>query len=168
MLFTIKTIQNETTKKGDPYLKLTGVDGNGKETTKLVFNNLQEKWALLKENATVKLTMTQTMYNGKAQWNVTDISPIAPDIEALPKQEAKPVPEGMPPKEDIPKEGTQIPKVEPPPTRDAHIEKQVALKEVGELYRAGFLSGESPHEKALKNWYFSWLCKVAGIRVEFK
>jgi len=72
MLVTIQTIEQAFTKSGAEYYKVKGVTGDGKETTKSVFDNLKEAWPLLKENATLDFTMEK-----KGQfWNVTEIKPV--------------------------------------------------------------------------------------------
>ena len=72
----------------------------------------------------------------------------------LPHKEAKPPPDAPQAATVIPERGTPLPKTG---TRDELIEKQVAMKELGECYRTGTL--EYP---ALKQMYFEWLEKVTG------
>ncbi len=69
MIITIQTIDREFTKTGKEYLKVTGITGDGKQTTKSIFDNLKEKWELLVENATLEFVMQKV---GQF-WNVTDI-----------------------------------------------------------------------------------------------
>jgi hypothetical protein len=93
MIVVIQSVEQEFTKNGAEYRKVTGVDGNGKQTTKNVFDNLQDKWGLLQENATLEFKMEK-----KGQfWNVADITPSLnppnkPEVveESMPPQDWKP------------------------------------------------------------------------------
>uniref|UniRef100_A0A6M3LYL4 Uncharacterized protein n=1 Tax=viral metagenome TaxID=1070528 RepID=A0A6M3LYL4_9ZZZZ len=86
MIVTIQEVTDEFTKSGAPYKKVKGVTGDGRETTKSVFDNLEEKWELLKEGATLQFHVEK-----KGQfWKVTDIEPVtAPP----PTEPGKPLPE---------------------------------------------------------------------------
>ena len=87
MIITIQEIHQEFTKNGDEYIKIKGTTGDGKETTKSIFNNLKDKWHLLKQNATLDFKMEK-----KGQfWNVVDISAITDKLP--PPQEPKILPE---------------------------------------------------------------------------
>ena len=119
MILTIQSISQEFTKNGDEYYKVTGVSDSGQQTTKSVFNNLQDKWGLLQENATLEFKLEK-----KGQfWNVIDILP-AP---GLPEPA---VPIQPPPQIDEPTED-DYPFEKPPKfqvdARQHDIHKQVAL-----------------------------------------
>lgn len=71
MIVTIQTVSQEFTKDGAEYYKVIGVTEKGEQTTKLVFSNLEDKWAMLQENATLEFKLLK-----KGQfWNVVDILP---------------------------------------------------------------------------------------------
>ena len=84
MILVIQSVSQEFTKNGAEYRKITGVTDKGQQTTKSVFNNLEAKWEMLEENATVELKLEQ-----KGQfWNVTDVLPVlAPEATAPIPQE---------------------------------------------------------------------------------
>jgi len=69
---TVSSIEQAFTSSGAEYKKLKVTDENGKETTKTVFDNLQDKWPLLTEGAYLDFKMEK---RGQF-WNVIDISPI--------------------------------------------------------------------------------------------
>ena len=88
MLVTITRVTQDFTKSGAEYLKVKGVTGDGKETTKSVFDNLKDKWPLLKEHATLDFKMEK-----KGQfWNVTNITPAGEVIKSTPSE---PTPAGV-------------------------------------------------------------------------
>jgi len=71
MIITITDVESAFTKNGDEFKKVKGVTDKGQETTKSIFNNLQNKWGLLEENATIDLKLEK-----KGQfWNVVDVLP---------------------------------------------------------------------------------------------
>ena len=43
MIATVISVSEEFTKNGAPYKKVVVTDGEGKQTTKSVFNNLEDK-----------------------------------------------------------------------------------------------------------------------------
>ena len=82
MIITLTKVSQEFAKNGSEYRKVTGATGDGRETTKSIFNQLEDKWPLLVEGATLEFSMEK-----KGQyWNVTDIKPIS---EVLNKEPAK-------------------------------------------------------------------------------
>lgn len=76
MIILVKHIEQKTASNGNPYLDITGLDvKNNKDTRKLIFSELQEKWGLVQENKMVELVLKQTYKDGKSNWNVSDIKP---------------------------------------------------------------------------------------------
>ena len=142
MILVIQTVSQEFTKNGAEYRKITGVTDKGQQTTKSVFNNLEAKWEMLRENATVELKLEQ-----KGQfWNVVDILPVSVPEERPP---IKPEPQ-----EDEPSLGDIEPPYPKPFKSDAtttdkpkfqgdarqhDIHRQVALKCAVELASHGLI-----------------------------
>ena len=134
MILTIQTVSQEFTKSGAEYRKVTGVTGDGKQTTKSVFDHLKDKWELLQENATLDFTMVQ-----KGQfWNVTDInliglpSPTEPEI----------LEEDLKLAEKAKAEMTKDDWAEKDRIKNKSIERQVALKSATEIAVAKINKGE--------------------------
>ena len=122
MIFTIKEVKEEFASNGSEYRKVTGVNDKGDVSTKNIFNNLEDKWPLLEENATVELKMEKS---GKF-WNVADISKV--DLsKALPD---KPMPKAV------------ESKYKADPDKINSIEGQVALKCAVELLGVGVIGKE--------------------------
>lgn len=72
MHLLITNIAQDFTKNGDEYKKVTGTNvTTGQETTKSIFNNLEDKWSLLEVNKIVELKMEK---RGQF-WNTIDILP---------------------------------------------------------------------------------------------
>jgi hypothetical protein len=70
MIATVLRVEQEFTRNGDEYKKVTIQKEDGQETTKSVFNQLEDKWGLLECGATLNFQMEK-----KGQyWNVVDIS----------------------------------------------------------------------------------------------
>ena len=141
MLFTIKEVKEMHSDKAGEYLQILGFTGDGKPSTKNIFNSMKDKWPILKEDATVELKMQK---KGEF-WNVVDITD-----------------PGLPPvvEEAIKDKGTTIASVtnkpqgkyRADPDKTASIELQVCLKVAGEiavaLINAGILK-EKVVEKTL-------------------
>ena len=71
MIVRIAEVAQDFTKNGAEYKKVKCIS-NGKEVTKSVFDNLSDKWALLKEGVDLEFVMEK-----KGQfWNVIDIKEI--------------------------------------------------------------------------------------------
>ena len=69
MIATVVSVEGAFTRNGDEFKKVTVADGQGKQTTKSVFNNLEDKWPLLVEGATLEFKMEK-----KGQfWNTVDV-----------------------------------------------------------------------------------------------
>ena len=76
MILTIKSATLEAGDYGD-YMKVTGVDGNGKEVAKNIGEKFKDKWDLLQENATVNIKMVQR----DRKWYVDDVEPIKIEVD---------------------------------------------------------------------------------------
>ena len=151
MIGTVVSVKEEFTTKGDPYKKVEVLDGTGKQTTKNIFSQLEDKWPLLENGKTLEFKMEK-----KGQfWNVVDI--FMPELP-------EPKPAGAP----LPAQQREIEKATADP-RQRSIEYEVAFKECGELYRAGFLSDQgNPGERALLAMYKNELWRRMGLAEEFK
>lgn len=138
MIVTISQISQEFTKNGAEYRKITGATGDGKETTKSIFDNLQDKWGLLKEGATLNFKMVK-----KGQfWNVEDINP----VELPPPQPHDGV---------LPEHQDEIDKARTSVTPPAPQAVGMMTKETGDMIRAGMLESVFGKETAveLTKWY---------------
>ena len=74
MIITLTKVEQSFTKDGAESRKVTGVTGDGRETTKLVYDRLANKWPLLQENATLDFKMVKK----GTFWNIADINPLEP------------------------------------------------------------------------------------------
>jgi len=86
---TVSSIEQAFTSSGAEYKKLKVTDENGKETTKTVFDNLQDKWSLLIEGAYLEFKMEK---RGQF-WNVIDILPLdeTPAPQVAPENKEPPL-----------------------------------------------------------------------------
>jgi len=138
---TVSSIEQAFTSSGAEYKKLKVIDENGKETTKTVFDNLQDKWSLLIEGAYLEFKMEK---RGQF-WNVVDIS-TAETTEAPAPEEGQPstTPESKP--------------------NYAPQEIGMWMKELGECIRSGQLEKDYPsaHTK-IKGYYYKKMSEVTGI-----
>lgn len=158
MFVTIQTISQEFASNGAEYKKVTGITGDGKQTTKNVFDNLKDKWGLLQENKTVEFVMEK-----KGQfWNVIDIkeavasSPVTPE---LPAEQQKIVDEAL-------KEPVQPVSVkEPNPQAVGMI-----TKEIGDMIRAKELNWIFGKKVALNlvRWYRGQVLGITRIECDGK
>jgi len=108
------------------YLKLTDQE----DKTHNIFGDLKAKWGLCAQGQSVVLVKEKST-DGK-WWNVVDVKPVSEAIGKLEKQEAKTV--------EVPAGAT--PKGYQPRDNSASIEAQVAIKEIGECWRAGKLKDD--------------------------
>ena len=149
MLVTIQSVSQEFTKTGSEYRKVVGVTGDGKPTTKSVFDNLKSKWELLKENATLEFTMVK---QGQF-WNVADIKPIElppPTKPTMLEQDEKVIEEAL-------KE------------KPSGQEVGMWYKELGAwLMMKEQDKGADPFWKALRKLYFAQMFSVLSIKLEDK
>jgi len=128
MIVTITEVSTEFTKNGAEYRKVKGITSDGKETTKSVFDSLEDKWNLLQENRTLEFKVEK-----KGQfWNVVDIL----EVEVPPPTKATILPEHQ---KEIDKAvaGSKPPpsgqeagktKYKADPAKINSIERQVAMK----------------------------------------
>lgn len=149
MILTITKVSQEFTKDGAEYRKVSGVTDDGKETTKMVFNNLKFAWPLLDDENVVGKQLEFKMVQKGTFWNVINLKPAD---EPWPEQTDMVKPEEV---------ATKEPKPEPPKKEIAPQELGMWYKEVGEMYRAGKLEG--PTGKALMVAYWARMFTVIGV-----
>lgn len=130
MLVTIKTVEKADGDYGE-YIKVTGFDGNGKETFKNVSSKFEDRWPLLKPNATVEFKMKKK----DNKWVINDIIPAefpSSEGEARPMVDRN---EEPPLVKEIKKVGAKVEdvKYKADPDKTASIENQVCLKTAGEI-----------------------------------
>jgi len=146
MILTIKTVEEIDGDYGR-YLKVSGVDGKGKENTKNVGEKFEDKWGLLKENATVEFKMIQK----DSKWYIDDIMPIKESLEE--KQETR-------------KEPARKPQTD---SRSAEIERNMFWKEMGEWLRLKEADkGADPFWMTLRTIYLAKMLDVLDIKIEKK
>jgi len=143
MILTIKSATLEAGDYGD-YMRVAGVDDNGKEVTKNIGEKFKNKWALLQENATVNIKMVQR----DKKWYVDGIEPIEIEVDGtkITEQQVKP----------------SEPKVAIAPQAIG-----MCTKEIGDMIRAKYLKPVFGDEAsiALIKWYRG---QIFGItRVNF-
>lgn len=123
MIITITSVTQEFAKNGSEYRKVTGATGDGRETTKSIFNQLEEKWPLLVENATLEFVMEK---RGQ-YWNVKDIKTVGDNLPV--PAETKVVESAMPTEQEM----QQVKDSLPPPAPQA---VGMCTKEIGDMIRA--------------------------------
>ena len=115
MLVTIQTVSQESGDFGE-YVKVVGVQPNGKETTKNVSDRFKDKWSLLQGGNTVDFKMVQK--NNK--WQIVDISLAGSQLPSpiIGKEPPKPTPSYKGRDED-------------------KVDKRTLVMEIGADWRAG-------------------------------
>ncbi len=88
MIVTIKNAEVTTGDYGE-YVKVTGVDGTGKEVSKNVSEKFRGKWGLLVDGATLEFKMVESKDN---KWQITDILPVGDQLPAPVKTPQTPLP----------------------------------------------------------------------------
>ena len=151
MIITVISVSEEFTKNGDAYKKVTCATEDGRETTKSIFNQLENKWPLLVEGKALEFKMEK-----KGQfWNVVDITDVGDSLPA-PKSD----------KAVLPEHQKEIDKAqEPPPPAPQAV--GMITKEIGDMIRAKMLTVIFGKKiaTALTVWYRS---QTLGItRIEF-
>ena len=153
--------------QGKEFKKVTLADGQVLKVKYGREGSLKAKWGLLQEGKAIKFTMGE--YSGKPF--VQDIESIADGL-APPTTPAPPIQQETG-RVDTPKLVQQAQHIATLDAKTQDIHEQVALKEVGELYRVGALKESntdiSPeHAKKLKHAYFNWIFKALGIDVQYE
>lgn len=141
MIIKITNVHQEFTKNGAEWMKVAGVDANGKETTKLVFDKHKNKWPLLVEGATLEFKMAK---QGQF-WNITDILP----VETPPPQSSQEV---------LPKDQKEINRARQEGKETNQPAPQAVgmlTKEIGDMIRADKLIPIFGKETAIElvGWY---------------
>ena len=145
MILTIKSATLEAGDYGD-YMKVTGVDGNGKEVAKNIGEKFKDKWDLLQENATVNIKMVQR----DRKWYVDSIEPIKIEIDETKITE---------------QQAAVAAKVEPPVTKPiAPQELGMWWKELGNRIGDGSLDKNYPKNAVrIKAAYYKKMSEVTGV-----
>ena len=154
MLITIQEVSQEFTKSGAEYRKVKGITEKNQESTKNVFDNLQEKWDKLIEGATLEFKMEK-----KGQfWNVVDIL----DVNLPPPQDDKKVLQEH--QEAIDK---AVPEEQPPLAPPAPQAVGMATKEIGDMIRSKYLVSMFGGKiaRGLMRWYQHQMLGIT--RIEF-
>ena len=155
MIVTITHVEQAFTKNGDEYVKVMGITGDGRETTKSVFNQLKDKWGMLQENATLDFKMVK-----KGQfWNIEDIN--LPQVSA--PAEKPTLTAETPDQAEIDASAGK-----PPAKAPAPQELGMWWKELGEMLRSGDIDKTTPHYKLLRSAYYAQMFSVLGIKIEQK
>jgi len=144
VIATVVSVAEEFTQKGAPYKKVTVVDGTGKQTTKNIFSQLEDKWDLLEDGKTLDFKMEK-----KGQfWNVVDIT--KPNLP--PPQSDKAV---------LPEHQKEIDRAQEPPKKERNPQEVgLAYKILSELYVHGFIDEDKPDGKELVMRLKMWLKDV--------
>ena len=158
MIITITHVEQAFTKNGDEYRKVVGITGDGRETTKSVFNQLKDKWGMLQENATLDFKMVK-----KGQfWNIEDIN--LPQVSA--PAEKPTLTAEAPPTETPTAPATKAPA---PQTRGEEITENMFWKELGEWLRLKENDDtHHPYWLAMRTAYFAKMHSSLPIKIEQK
>ena len=152
MIVTITKVEKVVGDYGE-YVKVTGVDGNGKETFKNVSSKFTDKWELLKEHATIDFKMVKK----DNKWAIADIIPIGEQIHAA---EPPPPPEAPKP------EGSETQRASwGPPKTIPGQQIGMTVKEVGDMIRSKSLVSTFGLDAAneLLTWYRGQIIGTTGI-----
>jgi len=137
MIVTITEVGQQFTRTGAEYKVVKGTTDKGQETTKSVFDILQDKWPLLVKGATLDFKMEK-----KGQfWNVVDINPIQDKGIEPPVKQNEPITAGV-----------SIPQ------KVSGEEMGMWWKELGECLRAGYVKSDS-----LRKFYLAKMYSVIGF-----
>ena len=123
---------------------------------------LKAKWGLLQEGKAIKFTMGE--FNGKPF--VSDIESIAELLKPAVNPNDTPIPQQ---KEVAVNTESPVKTAEAnvPDARTLDIHRQVAVKEIGELWRCGHITEDDAANKKLIAWYMNWIYKTIGIDVHY-
>lgn len=152
-IWNITSVDEKIASNGNPYIVVNVMGDDGKPHKNPVFD--QSMFPIFKGNQAVKVSLDKP--EGSTRWQVKAVAPASESIPP-PRDPAKAeIPQQ--PEIDKAREAVQDP-------RQKDIQYQVALKEIGELYRAGFLTTDDPVERKLIAKYKNWLCTTMNISVE--
>ena len=149
--------------QGKAFKKVTLADG---QVLKVKYGRegmLKAKWGILVEGTAVKFTMGE--YSGKPF--VLDIESIA----ELLKPAANPNGTEMPQQKEVAVNTENLVRTADanvPDARTLDIHRQVAVKEIGELWRCGHITETDAVNKKLIAWYMNWIYRTVGIDVHYK
>src|SRR3990167_8153030 len=161
MIITITEVSQEFASNGSEYRKVKGTTTDGKETTKSIFNNLEDSWGLLKEGAVLDFAMVK-----KGQyWNVSEIKPVGQ--QSTPQSKSSPVKEAsgsVPPRSEMSKDDW----AEKDRITRRSIERQKSVELAVELAKVSIIKPDQILPSAIKfaNWIAEKEVKSAKSLVE--
>ena len=163
ILGSITNVEDDKDFNGKDYKKVTLADGQVMKVKYGQGGALKKKWDLLQVGKAVKFTMGE--YSGK---------PFVKDIEAIAellKPAVNPNDTEIPQQEQVAvntEKVVQQAQENQPDARTLDIHRQVAVKEIGELWRCGHITEDDTVNKKLIAWYMNWIYKTVGIDVHYK
>ncbi len=162
-IWNIVRVEDKTATNGNAYLAITVLGDDGKEHKSTVFD--ASLFQVFKSNKAVVVQLDKP--EGKVQWQVKSAVSVA---ENLP-QAVNPNATQIPQQEQVAvntEKVVQQAQENQPDARTLDIHRQVAVKEIGELWRCGHITEDDAVNKKLIAWYMNWIYRTVGIDVHYK
>lgn len=159
-VWAIARTEEVQARNGNYYLRVTVNGDDGREHNSNVWERTM--WPIFKQNKYVQVKLEKPP--GKTSWEVMSAVGVADGLKPPVNPNSTPQATEMQTAADNTREAMKPP-IDP---RQQDIHEQVALKEIGEGWRCGSLSENTPEDNALIKWYKNWLYKATDIQVEHK
>ena len=167
-IWNIVRVEDKTATNGNAYLAITVLGDDGKEHKSTVFD--ASLFQVFKSNNAVVVQLDKP--EGKVQWQVKSAVSVAENLPPAVNPNS-PIPQQAELDEALdearamlkqPKTGTEA---NVPDARTLDIHRQVAVKEIGELWRCGHITGDDAVNKKLIAWYMNWIYRTIGMDVHY-
>ncbi len=168
-IWNIVKVEEKTATNGNAYLAITVLGDDGKEHKSTVFD--ASLFQVFKNNKAIKVQLDKP--EGKVQWQVKSAVSVADGL-APPTTPAPPIQQETGrvntdiKEENQPRDGFPATWENKPDARTLDIHQQVAVKEIGELWRCGHITETDAVNKKLIAWYMNWIYRTVGIDVHYK
>ena len=162
-IWNIVKVEDKTATNGNAYLAITVLGDDGREHKSTVFD--ASLFQVFKSNKAVQVQLDKP--EGKVQWQVKSAlpAPVNPNATEIPQQAE--LDEALVEARATLKQPKPEVEASVPDARTLDIHRQVAVKEIGELWRCGHITEDDAVNKKLIAWYMNWIYKTVGIDVHY-
>ena len=162
-IWNVVRVEEKAATNGNAYLAITVLGDDGKEHKSTVFD--ASLFQVFKNNKAIKVQLDKP--EGKVQWQVKSAVSVADGLQPA----VNPNDTEIPQQKEVAVNTENLVRTADanvPDARTLDIHRQVAVKEIGELWRCGHITEDDPVNKKLIAWYMNWIYRTVGIDVHYK
>ncbi|KKN57575.1 hypothetical protein LCGC14_0561210 [marine sediment metagenome] len=164
-IWNIKNVEEKVASNGNAYLSVTVLGDDGKDHKSTVFD--ASMFPIFKNNKAVKVQLEKP--DGKTQWQVRSVVSVAEQLQPAVNPNDTPIPQQGEVAAVVNTDSlVRTAGANVPDARTLDIHRQVAVKEIGELWRCGHITENEAVNKKLIAWYMNWIYRTVGIDVHYE